>query len=154
MEAVRKGASLFIDLKRHNVELREFGRRKPKRLMTDGEIKPEGMTLGLEQIETEEVARQFLRDLHHRFMHSIPTAEEAKAERRVRNIYYAYFRAPDKQSRADTLIGISRTESRAELTMAMLIFCIRGLLSDQRGGWAIRIAPGLVAKREWCVLRK
>ena len=148
MEAVRCGASLFIDLSKHVLEVREFGRKKPIRLIEGGVVKDD-MPLGMAEITDERSARHYLNELHRRFMHSVPTAEEAKAERHVRNIYYSYFRAPDKLSREDTLLCISRTESRAELTMATLICCMRGLLTDSRGGWAIRIGPGLVVKSSW-----
>ena len=150
MEAVRSGASLFIDLGRHMLEVREYGNKKPIRLIEDGVVKSD-MPLGMDGVVDERSARQRLKELHRRFMHSVPTAEEAKAERRVRTLYYSYFRAPDKLSREDTLLGISRTESRAELTMATLICCLRGLLSDSRKGWAIRVATGLVVKSSWVV---
>ncbi len=150
MEAVRCGASLFIDLSKHVLEVREFGRRKPVRLIDGGVVKDD-MPLGMDDIVDERGARHCLNALHRRFMHSVPTAEEARDERRVRNIYYSYFRAPDKLSREDTLLGISRTESRAELTMATLICCMRGLLSDSHNGWAIRVGPGLVVKSDWII---
>lgn len=137
MRAVSRSDSFLVDLLRHDLTV---GRR---RLITQGEY--EG-ALGLDDIQTEADFRRHIVECYSDYYHSVPDVAEDRATRRG-----TYFAACDEPTREDVLMGIPRTLARCRLETSVLIGILRKLITwtDDRPGWFIHLAKGVVIQRKW-----
>ena len=166
MGRVRKGVPLRVDLVRHTYRL---GKEKevevpmdvpavsllPAYLFPMSMSEPQGLLLIPAENDSTECpmppwyvgaspAVRLLRYLYAVYRHSVPSEREARNENR------AWFKCSREPTREDMIMGIPRTEARAELELAALVLTSRGMVKVERG-WFVDLGHGLIIKKAWCL---